>query len=749
MLMKSDWITFKTGEYKTEDDRYGNPSPYFRKEFSVRKSVRSAQLLISALGVFRAYLNGKPISDDYLAPGWVDYAKKLPLITYDLTDLIAENNAIGVVLGDGWAVGHIGSNYTFKRNTWSDRIEFSAELRIEYADGTREVIPTDASWKAAQGAIRRSDIYMGEYVDARMDLGDFSLCGYDDSSWEHAEVPVFKFSRNLYLQRLGIPPVRVKEVFPGKIVSQTENSFLFDFSQNLAGVLRCRVKGDRSAKIVLRHGEVLNEGKLYTDNLRKAEATDTYILSGDPNGEEFRPLFTYHGFRYAEITFEGAVELLAVSAEAMYTDLEWVGQFRCSDETVNKIFSNAMWSLRCNLYSVPTDCPQRDERLGWLGDAQVFCRSAMFNVGAESYYAKFLADIRDAQLGNGAIPAVAPLPRVGSYAYTGRDICGGWSEAGAEITYNHYLMYGDIRIIYDNLPSVKRLLEYYLQDCTDYLREGGNSYGDWLSVGETTDKSLVANAFFARAAYITYRLCEIIGDGELGVYQTLYENIRDSFRKAYLADGKLLSDTQSAYVLAYKAGLISDCETRGNLLRSIRENNGHLSCGFLGIRFLLPTLCELGLQDVAYDILTQTTFPGWGYSVVNGATTIWEHWDSNSAENLKGMNSFNHYSLGSCVEWLYEYCLGISVSEETAGFARVKLKPYPDCSGKITSAEGQYKTRHGTVAIRWKKCENGFLYEVTLPNEIEAEFDFGSLEVRNCDRQGEKLVFELTEKPVL
>ncbi|MBR2977995.1 MAG: family 78 glycoside hydrolase catalytic domain [Oscillospiraceae bacterium] len=749
MLMKSDWITFKTGEYKSADDRYGNPSPYFRKEFSVQKHVQSAQLLISALGVFRIFLNGKPVSDDHLAPGWVDYSKKLPLITYNLTDRIEKNNAVGVVLGDGWAVGHIGSNYAFKRNTWNDRVEFSAELRLEYADGSLEIIPTDASWKAAQGAIRRSDIYMGEYVDARMDLGGFSVFGYDDSSWENAEVPVFKFSRNLYLQRLDIPPVRVKEIFPGKIVSQTENTVLYDFSQNLAGVLRCRVKGERGARIVLRHGEVLDEGKLYTDNLRKAEATDTYILRGDPNGEEFRPLFTYHGFRYAEITVEGTVELLDVSAEAMYTDLESVGQFRCSDEIVNQIYSNAMRSLRGNLFSVPTDCPQRDERLGWLGDAQVFCRSAMFNVGAEAYYAKYLADIRDAQLGNGAIPAVAPLPRVGFYAYTGRDICGGWSEAGAEITYNHYLMYGDKKIIFDNLPSVKRLLTYYLEDSTDFLREGGNSYGDWLSVGEITDKSLVANVYFARAAYIAYRLCEIIGDGERDTYKTLYENIRTSFRKAYLANGRLHSDTQSAYVLAYKAGLISDCETKDNLLRRIRENNGHLSCGFLGIRFLLPTLCELGLQDTAYDILTQTSFPGWGYSVVNGATTIWEHWDSNSAENLKGMNSFNHYSLGSCVEWLYEYCLGISVSEETAGFARVRIRPYPDRSGKITSAQGEYKTKRGTIAIRWKKCENGFLYEISLPNGIEAEFDFGCLEVRKTDREGEKLLFELTELPVL
>ena len=743
MLLNSKWITFQTGVYKTADDKYGNPSPYFRKEFVLKKSVKSAQLLISALGVFKVYINGNAVSDDYLSPGWVDYSKKLPLITYDISDKLKEKNAIGVVLGDGWAIGHIGSNYTFKRNCWNDRIELSAEIRITYADEERDVISTDTTWKASEGEIRRSDIYMGEYVDGRKRLGDFSQFGYDDSSWEYAEEASFKFSRNLYLERLDIPPIRVKHIFQAVKISETSNTLLYNIGQNIAGVLRCRVKGEKGAKIVLRHGEVLDEEKLYTDNLRKAEATDTYILSGSPEGEVFRPLFTYHGFQYAEISLSGNVEILDVKAEAMHTDLEKVGDFTCSNEIVNKIFSNAMWSLRGNLYSLPSDCPQRDERLGWTGDAQIFCRSAMFNVYAKEYYGKYLADIRDAQLGNGVIPAVVPLPRVGYYTYSGRNASGGWSEAGAEITYNHYMMYGDKQIIFDNLYSIKRLLDYYKEDSIEYLRDGENSYGDWLSVGEETDKSLVANIYYARAAFITYRLCDIIGDAEREKYKALYENIKNAFRSKYFIDGKLISDTQSAYVMAYKSGLISEDETKDNLSQRITENNGHLTCGFLGIRFLLPALCDLGMQNIAYDILVQKSFPGWGYSVVNGATTIWEHWDSNSKENLKEMNSFNHYSLGSCVEWLYEYCLGIVVSEKTAGFEKIKIRPYIDISGRITSASGWYQTKNGRVSVSWKNTGDIFIYEIELPDKTEAEFVFNGLKIQGKETINRKIKYEL------
>lgn len=746
MLLHSDWISYTTGEYKGADARYGNSSPYFRKSFNLAKKVSSAKMLISALGVFKVYINGSSVSDDYLSPGWVDYSKKLPLIEYDITERLGEKNAVGVVLGDGWAVGHIGSNYTFKRCTWSDRIEFTAEIHIQYADGTNEVIGTDKSWRASCGEILYSDIYMGEYVDKRLSLGDFSEPCYDDSKWDFAEVPEFKFSRNLYLWEMPIPPVVVKERFLPKKLSETDNRIIYDVGQNIAGVMRCVVRGESGGKIIVRHGEILKDGKLYTDNLRKAEQTDTYVLAGD--GEEtFRPLFTYHGFQFAEVETVGMVEVIEVTAEAMYTDLARSGTFECSDEMVNKLFSNALWSQADNFYSVPTDCPQRDERLGWLGDAQIISRSAMYNFDCESYFAKYLADIRDAQFGNGAIPAVAPLPRVGYYTYSGRDISGGWSEAIGEITYNHYRMYGDKQVIRDNLPCLKRLLAYYETDSTGYLRDGGNSYGDWLSIGTECDRGLVANIYYARAAYIAYRLCGFINDDDEERYKTLYENIKKAIRCKYLDNNqRFTTDTQSAYVLSFKSGIITEKEAKDNLKRKLLEDNMHLTCGFLGIRFLLPTLCDIGLVNEAYGILCNRTYPGWGYSVEQGATTIWEHWDSNSVDRLKGMNSFNHYSLGSCVEWMYEYCLGIRPFLNTPGFKKVIIKPYISFSGKITSAKGDYNTKYGKITAEWTVDDSICRYQVTIPKEIDFEYDFPNMEILEKNVFGETTEFILKLK---
>ena len=743
MLMNSKWITYATGEYKDENARYGNPSPYFRKSFKIYKSVDNVRLFISALGVFKVYVNGCAASNDCLAPGWVDYSKKLPLIEYDITGKISEKNAVGVVLGDGWAVGHIGSNYTFKRNCWSDRIEFCAEIRIRYTDGTDEVIGTDNSWRATSGEILRSDIYMGEYTDARRSLGNYSVFEYDDSAWEDAEETIFKFSRNLYLWKMPIPPVTVRKVFKCNKIFERGNVCIYDVGQNIAGVLQCAVKGDAGAKIIIRHGEVLDGERLYTENLRKAEATDTYVLAGGRR-EIFRPLFTYHGFQFAEIKKIGRVEIDCVIAEAMSCRLERSGDFKCSDEVVNKIYENALWSMTDNFFSVPTDCPQRDERLGWLGDAQIISRSAMYNFDCERYFDKYLADIRDAQLGNGAVPAVAPLPRVGYYTYSGRNSCGGWSEAPGEISYNHYRMYGDKKIIRENLSCLKALLSYYEAESGGCLRKGENSYGDWLCIGEPTDKSLIANLYYARAAWIAQKLCAEIGDYEQSRYSELYEKIKKAIRERFWTrDARFVSDTQSAYVIAYKTGIITDKEARGNIKRRLREDNMHITCGFLGIRFLLPTLCDLGMSDEAYDILTQRTYPGWGYSVTQGATTIWEHWDSNSKDKLKEMNSFNHYSLGSCVEWMYEYCLGIRADNSAAGFERVFISPYICRNGKITSVSGSYISKHGRISVDWKTEDDACRYSVTLPDNMSVEYTFDGFTVKDRIIKGNTTEFIL------
>ena len=748
MLFNSKWIYYETGEYKSCDDQYGNPSPYFRKAFILSGNVIKATLFASALGVFKLYLNGEEVSNDYLSPGWVNYGKKLPYVRYDVTGMLTVNNAIGAVLGDGWAVGHLGSNYAFKRNGYSDRIEFTALLRIEYKDGSIEEIATDTTWKATKGAILRSDIYMGEYVDNRLNIGDFSSFDYDDSDWDHAEESVFKFSRNLYLDEVIIPPVVVKHTFKPILISGRDNTYLYDVTQNIAGVLRCTFTGERGAKVVLRHGELLLDGALYTENLRKAEATDTYILSGEKE-ETFRPLFTFHGFQFAEIETEGNVEIVDITAEAMYTDLAPTGHFSCSDEIVNKVYQNALWGQRDNFLNVPTDCPQRDERLGWTGDAQIFCQSAMFNMDCRKFFEKYLADIRDAQLGNGIIPAVAPTPPVGTYAYTGHDASAGWAEAIGEIPYCHFRMYGDKKIVRDNLPALKKLLDYYETENPDFIRSGEKGYGDWLSLGNKTDLGVVSTLYYLRAAFLAKELCGIIGDYEEDYYAKLYSNIKDAFCKKFIdEDGKIFSDTQSAYVIAYSFGVIDKESARINLERKFIEDEGKLTTGFLGIRFLLPTLCDVGLRNMAYHLMTNREYPGWGYSVMNGATTIWEHWDSFTEENgiKKGMNSFNHYSLGSCTEWMYEYCLGIRPDIENPGCKKVKFAPYFDLTGKISSAKGHYDTDYGRIDAEWKKLDECYTYEVLLPEVIECEFEFKDMTVLSSKNESGRYYFELAQK---
>ena len=544
-----------------------------------------------------------------------------------------------------------------------------------------------------------------------------------------------------------IPNIVVKHTFKPTLVSQNGKVSLYDVSQNIAGVLRIRLSGTRGSRIVVRHGELIVDGALYTENLRLAEATDTYILSGD--GEEvFRPLFTFHGFQFFEITVFGSVEILDITAEAMYTDLEKTGEFKCSDPVVNKVYQNAVWSQRDNFLNVPTDCPQRDERLGWTGDAQIFSQSAMYNMDCDLFYKKYCADMREAQLGNGVIPATAPLPHIGFYSYVGFGPSAGYCEAIAEIPYNHYKTYGDKKIIRDNLYAIKRVLDYYESTCPDHIRRTtGRTYGDWLSVGDAImDKDALCTLYYARAAYDAWKLGEKINDFEVERYRELYEKVKSAFRKEFMdEDGKIRSDTQSCYVIAYKFGIIDADEARNHLERKFKEDDGKLTCGFLGVRFLLPALCDVGLSDIAYKLITNREYPGWCYSVMNGATTIWEHWDSYTHERgiLDGMNSFNHYAFGSCTEWMYEYCLGIHTTVENPGFSAVTFRPFFPADDCMTFAEGYYDSVKGRISVRWDKIGDEVTYRVSYPEAIKVDFEFNGMRVIDQKTDGVAVVFRL------
>ncbi len=767
MILDAFWINYETGEPKGALDRYGNPAPYFRKAFSLKEKPKKAVLRLGAMGVVKAYINGEAAADDYMTPGFADYRKRLPVYEFDVTDRLGVNNAIGLVAGDGWAVGYMGND--MYRNNWCDRIFVMAELIVEYADGTKEKICTDDNWLASTGEILRTDNYMGEFIDHRLDLGDFSAPDYDDSAWKTVaaitmedrfqsdkskrnydqyvdrDCALYRFNFNRKAELARQPFVTVKHrLSPINSYKDKNGNTVYDFGQNMVGVVSARVTAKSGTRLTFRYGEMLRaDGTVYTENLRRAEATDVYISAGGEK-EKFRPLFTFHGFRYMEVATDGEAKIEDVTGEVMYTDLKKTGEFTCSDEVVNKLYQNVVWGQRGNFLSVPTDCPQRDERLGWTGDAQIFVGSAMFNMDCKAFYEKYACDLRDSQYGNGAVGGVAPHVPHFDYTEEGDRLAAGWADAITVIPYEHYVTYGDKRILTDNIGAMKAFVRFCRDTSDGLIRPETDNFGDWLNVGSETDKSVLNTLYFAYSASLTARACRIIGDCDEAEFAALYEDIRRAFRSAFVeADGTIKSDTQTAYLLAYAFGIATEDEIKSHLVRKIHEANDHLATGFLGVKFLLPVLCEIGESELCYKILTNRTYPGWGYSVVNGATTIWERWNSYTTEHGFGdvrMNSFNHYSFGSCCEWMFKYCLGISPVESDPGFRKVLVRPFVDFSGKLTSASGSYECAYGKIAVKWAVTGRTARFEIAIPAGVTPIYDFSAYE--SAKKEGNAWILE-------
>lgn len=717
---KAAWIYHLTGVPAGAQSKYGNPCPYFRKEFSVKTGVKKATLKASAAGVFKAYINGKDFGD-YMSPGWTDYRRRIPLMTFDATDMLARDNAIVIVAGDGWFSGCMGGNGL--RNSYGSWNEVIAELKIEYGDGTVEYVSTGTDWRANEGVIRRSDIYMGETVDYAFYNGDIYRPGFDDSDW--ARPRIGWGDRTALLDEQSALPTVVKHVVKPVSVTAKNGRTIYDFGQNLVGVVRFTAKSEGYGQVVVRHAEMLfDDGSLYTDNYRSAESIDRLILR---RGEtvDFRPLFTFHGFRYAEIHVpSGQAEVSGVRAEVMYSDLAETADFTCSDELVNRLYRNIVWGQRGNFLNIPTDCPQRDERLGWTGDSQVFCGTAVFNMDCRAFYRKYMLDLMDAQAASGAVPGVVPVlwqdsinaPVTGFYA-------AGWGDVITVLPHVYYAMYGDKEAVHDILPAMTRYVRYLVRIADDYILPAEPNYGDWLNVNAPTDKSLLHTAFGAYSAALTADLARAVGEND-GFPAEQAEAFRTAFRRTFMqADGTLTSHTQTAYLLAYAFGLMTKDEVRAPLRACFAAADDRITVGFLGVKFVLPVLCELGETELAYKILTSREYPGWLYSVVNGATTIWERWDGYTKERGFGdveMNSYNHYSCGSCGEWMFKYCLGI---RPEAGFERLTLRPYIDTSGRLTHAEGHYDSVKGRIEVAWRTDGNKTTYSARVPKGIELTVD--------------------------
>jgi alpha-L-rhamnosidase len=695
------------------------PATYVRTSFQIDRPVRRALIHGTALGEYELHLNGTRVGRDYLTPGYTDYRRTLYYNTYDVTSQIRQGaNALGAIVADGWYAGYLG----FRRNrgSFGTRHAVSAILDLEFADGTRRQIVTDRSWKSATGPILTADQLQGSTWDSRRDLPGWSSVSFDTGGWRGVETAA---RPEVKLSAYPGEPVRVIRTLPARAVTEPARGVhVIDFGQNLVGWVRFRVSGRAGQKLVVRHGEMLNaDGTVYTENLRSARATDIYYLKG---GEEsLEPRFTFHGFRYAEITgLDAAPVPGAWSAAVVYSDLRETGAFASSHDLVNQIFANTMWGQRGNYVDVPTDCPQRDERMGWMGDAQVFARTAAYNMDVSAFMTKWLVDVRDAQLPEGAFsdisPRVSDAPRPGAP---------GWGDAGVIVPWTVYQQYGDLRALERQYAAMTRWIAYVDGGNPDHLwkERVGNNYGDWLSPEGTGVKEVYATAYFGYSTHLVAEVARLLGKpDDARRYTELRDRIREAFTRAYVSpDGRIQGDTQTAYLLALRFDMVPR-EMRPRvaeqLFARIAARDGHLGTGFLGVNILLPTLTDLGRNDLAYQLLTKTTYPSWGYSIVNGATTIWERWNSYTKETGLGdvgMNSFNHYAYGSVVEWLFTTVLGIEIGEP--GFSKVVIKPQP--GAPLTWARGHYDSIQGRIASDWKMEGNRLTLNVTIPPNTSAE----------------------------
>ena len=727
-VAKTD-VAYGSGPWLDQVGSSGNksvpPAAFLRRDFQVKKPLRRATAYATALGLYELHLNGKRVGNDVFSPGWTDYKKRTYYQTYDVTNLMKQGaNAVGAILGDGWATGHVGNGGRDRYGIHRPR--FNGQINLEYADGTREIIASDGSWKAAYGPIIEQDLLDGEFYDATREMLGWSAPNFNDATWQKADsgTPEGAPDGKAWPAKMeaypGVAVRKLKELSPQTVTEPKPGNYVFDLRQNMVGWVRLNnITAPRGTKIRLRFAEMLNpDGTIYTTNLRGARATDEYTCKGGAP-ENWEPRFTFHGFRYVELTGLTKPDTGTITGVVTYSDTPFVGTFECSNPMVNQLQSNIQWGQRGNFLEVPTDCPQRDERLGWMGDAQIFVKTATYNADVAAFFEKWMVDVEDAMRGD-AFPDVAP------------DVCCGagtpaWADAGLIVPWTIYQAYGDKQILQKHYGAMARYVEWVKKENPDLLmKKRGSDYGDWLSIAADTPKEILGTAYFAYSTNLLAKSARVLGKSEdAQKYEALFEQIKAAFNKAYVAeDGRIKGDTQTNYVLALRFDLLPENKREAAakyLAEDIEKKNNHLSTGFVGVGYLNPTLTNNGAKDIAYKLLLQDTFPSWGYSIKQGATTIWERWDGYRAD--KGfqdpsMNSFNHYSLGSVGEWMFDTVAGIGLDPNKPGFAHIILRPQP--GGGLTFARATYDSIRGKIISDWK-IENGvFKISVTIPANTSA-----------------------------
>ena len=721
---RARWISIAETEHPV-------PSPvgYFRKDFKITKPLGRATLYATARGVYTAYANNARIGEDRLTPGWSDYSIRIRYQTYDITaQLQPGDNALGLMLADGWYVGNMTWNDRSK--IYGDRPAALAQLHLLYEDGSEEIVATDDSWQATNdGPVILSSFLHGDVVDARKCLGHWSSPHDAAVDWQAA----------LAQQRDGVkldaqigPTVRMTEqITPIDRWQLADGSWVFDLGQNMVGVVRLRVRGRSGQTLVVRHGEMLENGpdrRVHYANLRCARATERFILAGTGDVETFEPPFTLHGFRYVEIAgIEEEPLPEALVGVVLHSDTRPTGTFACSNEKLNKLQRNIVWGQRGNFVDVPTDCPQRDERLGWMGDAQVFIRTATFNMDVSGFFARWLIDVCDAQLPGGAFSDVVPDlltdANAGNNAGSGAPA---WGDAGVICPWTAYLAYADRRVLERCYPAMAKYIAFLVGRCDNYIHPDFG-YGDWLAIDSKTPKDLIGTAYSAYSVSLMEKIATILNKTEdAETFAEHFQKFKKAFNRAFVTpDGRVAGDSQTADLLALRFNLV-DGETRQRVIDHLCadiETRGVLTTGFVGCNLLLPTLSEIGRDDLAYRLMLNEKFPSWLFSVNHGATTIWERWDGWTIErglHADGMNSFNHYAYGSCGEWMYARIGGIDLDPAQPGYKRIIFRPAP--GGGITWAKTALDTIHGQVRCEWSTDDQTMTAMVVVPPNTTAVF---------------------------
>lgn len=711
------WIWYDRNNYSTTA-----PSPYFRREFEVKSGLKRAVLFITARGVFEASLDGKRFTRDLLAPGWTDFKQQIPFMSYDLTESLPPGkHCLGGILADGWCCGNLT---IFRiRNHYHEHPELLAWLELRYEDGRKESIVTDHSWKMATGPILASDLYDGETYDARQEIHGWNVIGFDDSRWTSACEGESVRNSPVLVPRTA-PPVRyMQDLSPVRILNPKKDTYIWDFGQNFTGTFRVAgVRGVKGRLYSFRTGEMLEkDGSLYTLNYRSAKSQDYYICRGPlEEAETYIPHFTFHGFRYLQIDgfqFDGLKpHELEVTGLVMHSDMKLKGDFSCGNELVTRLWKNVVWGQRGNFLEIPTDCPQRDERLGWTGDAQLFAPTAMLNMDCCTFYRKYLRDIRDAVSSDGAAPSIAPA------ILNMRSGAAAWGDAIVLIPFELYRHYGWKSILTENYDAMKRSIDWQKNHSEGLIRPSKDNFGDWLAP-DPPPVELVATAYFAHCTQCISEIAGILGYPEdKRYYAELGNDIVKAFRKQFMDEhGIVRSDTQSALVFTLAFNLAAPEHVKANASKledAIRSNGTRISTGFLGTGLILPALARHGLARTACDLLLQENYPSWLFSVKHGATTMWERWDSYTDESGFGnvsMNSFNHYAYGTVASFLIEELGGIHYSHQG-----ISLRIIPD--SRFSPVHAVYDSPYGRIVSDWQTDDAGKLnWQVEVPAGIPAQ----------------------------